>query len=179
MTNPEILTTVNIVLTVITIAVSYSNYTHIRQKDFQDSLYKIKVEAYKKLIEQCHDAWHQLDINSTPFVQIYDFNTKEEWEDYYKREVAGLVHIGFDIEKTIFKETMFLPAKVMDKVYEFTTKCIRYVVIASHFDTGLIIEQQDELHELFFEVVNTFRSDLGIEVIDESLKSRIGEMNSI
>ena len=67
----------------------------------------------------------------------------------------------------------------MDTVFEFSNKCIRYVVVASHFDTGLIIERQDELHELFFEVVNTFRSDLGIEVINESLKSRIGEMNSI
>lgn len=53
MTNPEILTVVNIILTVITIAVSYANYTHIRQKDFQDNLYKIKVEAYKNLIDQC------------------------------------------------------------------------------------------------------------------------------
>lgn len=179
MTTPEILTMVNIFLTVITIAVSYANYTHTRQKEFQENLYKIKIETYKKIIEQCHDAWHQLDINSTPFVEIYSIKEKHDWEIYYKKEVVKLIHLGFDIEKIIFKETMFLPTKVMDKVYEFATKCIRYVVIASHFDTGLIIEHQDELHELFFEVVNAFRNDLGIEIIDESLKSRIGEMNNI
>lgn len=179
MTTTEILTTVNIGLTVITIAVSYANYTHIRQKNFQENLYKIKLEAYKKLIDQCLDTWRQLDINASPFVEIYDFDTKDEWEKYYEKEVGKLVHLGFDIQKTIFKETTFLPSKVMDTVFEFSNKCIRYVVIAAHFDTGLIIERQDELHELFFEVVNVFRKDLGIEIIDESLKSRIGEMNSM
>ncbi len=179
MTTPEILTTVNIFLTVITIAVSYANYTHIRQKDFQDNLYKIKVEAYKKLIDQCLDTWRQLDINSTPFVQIYDFKTKEEWQAYYEQEVGKLVHLGFDIQKSIFRETTFLPSKVMDTVFAFSEKSIRYVVNAVHFDTGVIVAGQDELHELFFDVVNAFRTDLGIEVINDSLKSRIGEMNSI
>ena len=179
MTTPETLTIVNIILTIVTIAVSYANYTHIREKDFHDNLYKTKVEAYKKLIDQCVDVWKQLDINSTPFVQIYEIKDPEEWKEYYLKEVSKLFHLGFDLQKEIFKHTTFLPSKVMDKVFEFSEQCLSYVTIASHFDTGLIIERQDELHELFFEVVNTLRSDLGIEVINESLKSRIGEMNSM
>lgn len=178
MSNPAILTTINIFLTVITFAVTYANYTHLREKDFQENLYKIKVEAYQNLIEQCLDSWRQLDINAAPFVQIYDFKTKADWEDYYQKEVSGLTHLGFNIQKTIFKEATFLPSKVMETVFEFSNICVRYVVVAVHFDTGLIIEKQDELHELFFEVVNAFRTDLEIEVINESLKSRIGEMNN-
>lgn len=178
MTTTEILTLTNIILTAITLTVVYSNYRHGREKDFQDSLYKIKVESYKKIVDQCVDVWQQLDINSTPFVQIYDCKDKDEWELYCEKEVTKLVHLGFDIQKTIFKETTFFPAKVMDAVFDFSNKCIRYVVIATHFDTALIIEKQDELHETFFEVVNSLRADLGIAVIDESLQKRIGEMSN-
>jgi hypothetical protein len=178
MTTPEILTLANIILTAITLTVVYFNYRHSREKDFQDNLYKIKVKSYKKIINQCLDVWQQLDINSTPFVQIYDFKNENEWTIYYEKEVTKLIHIGFDIQKTVFRETTFLPAKVMDTIFDFSNKCIRYVVIAGHFDTGLIIEKQDELHVLFFEVINSLRTDLGIEIIDESLQKRIGEMSN-
>ena len=144
-----------------------------------DAVQKTRAKRVARSGGAFYETWRQLDINSTPFVQIYDFNNKEDWQKYYEKEVGKLVHLGFDIRKTIFKETTFLPSKVMDTVFEFSNKCISYVVVASHFDTGLIIERQDELHKLFFDVVDAFRNDLGIEVINESLKIRIGEMNSI
>lgn len=178
MTTVEILTLTNIILTAITLTVTYFNYRHSREKDFQDNLHKIKSESYKTIIDQCLDGWQQLDINSTPFEKIYDCKDKTEWDVYYEKNVSTLIHIGFDIQKTIFKETVFLPSKVMDTVFEFSNKCIRYVVIAGNFDTSLLIEKQDELHELFFEVINSLRSDLGIEMIDKSLKKRIKEMSN-
>lgn len=178
MTTTEILTLTNIVLTAIAIAVTYANYTHIREKDFQDNLYKTKVEAYRTLIEQCVDIWRQLDINSTPFVQIYDVKDEAQWMEYFLKEIHPLYHLAFDLQKEIFRHTTFLPSKVMDKVFEFSEECLSYITTASHFDTGLIIQRQDELHDLFFELVNTLRSDLGIELIDESLNRRIGEINN-
>ena len=177
MTTAEVLTLTNIILTAIALAVGYSNFKHLREKDFHDILYKTKFDTYKIIIDQCLDVWRQLDINSTPFVEIYDIKDKADWEIYHEKEISKLIHLGFDIQKTVFKYTTYLPGNVMDKVFEFSEKCIRYVVIAYHFDTGLIIEKQDELHKLFFEVVNSFRSDLGIEIIDESLKTRLSQIN--
>jgi hypothetical protein len=75
MTTEETLTTINIFLTSITLVVGYLTYRFSKKKDFEDQLFQIKIEAYKEINEACFKAFQKLDVNSTPFVEMYDFNT--------------------------------------------------------------------------------------------------------
>lgn len=42
-----------------------------------------------------------------------------------------------------------------------------------HFDTGYIIENQQKLHDIYWELLNMYRKDLNIESIDIDLKKRL------
>lgn len=71
-----------IILTLVNVVMTYFNLQHNRKKDFQDKLFQLKLDAYTELNEACYKSVIRLDINSTPFVQIYDFEKKDEWIKY-------------------------------------------------------------------------------------------------
>jgi hypothetical protein len=169
------------IVSILTIAFSFAaalvgllNYQHIRQNEFQSKLFQIKIDAYRRIIEQCHGAYIQLDINTEPFNAIYK-KSKDEWQEYFLKEISPLYKLGFDIESLVYKETIFLPSEVMDCVHNFSQRCLSFVTISSHYDAGLIIEDQNQIHRLYFEVVNSFRKDLNIDLIDQSLIARMRE----
>lgn len=79
MSNKQYFTILTIALTSIHGAISFSIFRYNRKKDFQDKLFLLKLDAYKELNEICYETLKRLDINSTPFVQLYDFTYKAEW----------------------------------------------------------------------------------------------------
>lgn len=173
MTTEETLTTINIFLTSITLVVGYLTYRFSKKKDFEDQLFQIKIEAYKEINEACFKAFQKLDVNSTPFVEMYDFKTENEWRKYYEKEVTPLFYIGFDIEKLVFKHTLFLPPGIVDKFDEYGQYCLSYITQFGHFDSKLNCESSDRLWEMYTELLGLLREDLKVLELDKGLVSRI------
>lgn len=173
MTTPEKIALFSIVLTGINVFLTYSNYKHNRKKDFQDKLYQLKLAAYTELGEACYEAIMRLDINSTPFVQIYDFEEKEKWIKYCEQNMSEQFSKSIEMQKLTYKHTLYLPNKIIDKYHDFTKYCISFVTTSYHFDTDLIISNQDRLWDLYLDILDGFRSDLNIEIIDVDLRTRI------
>lgn len=163
----------NIIILAINVGLIYWTLIHNRKKDFEDQLFKEKFDIYKSLIESAYDALKKLDINSSPFVEIYDIKTKKEWEEYIQKEAGKMFKIGFGLEDKIRKKSIYLPATVVEKFIEYARLCVWYVTNTYHYDTGSIIDVQDKLWGLFFDLTNEIRADLKIDLIDESLKNRI------
>lgn len=165
----------NIIILAINVGIIYWTLIHNKKKDFEDQLFKEKFDTYKDLIESAYDALKKLDINSSPFVEIYDIKTKKEWEEYFPKMAAKMFKIGFGLEDKIRKKSIYLPANIAEKFIEYSRLCVWYVTNCYHYDTGLIIDVQDKLWDLFFDLTNEIRADLKIDLIDESLKKRIFE----
>lgn len=173
MTIEQTFTLTTIILTTVNVGLTYFNLKYNRKKDFQDKLYQLKLDAYRELNESCYEATQRLDINSTPFVQIYDFKDKSEWTEYCKQNMGEQFIQSFDLQKLTFKNSLILPSDIVDKYHEFTNFCISFVTSSYHFDQGLIINNQDRLWDLYTDLLNSFRKDLQIETIDGSLSKRI------
>ena len=163
----------NIIILTVNVGIIYWTLIHNRKKDFEDQLFKEKFDTYKYLIEEAYNALKKLDVNSSPFVQIYDIKTKKEWEEYFQKEAGKMYKIGFGLEDKIRKKSIYLPANVAEKFIDYAEICIWYVTNCFHYDTGSIIDVQDKLFDLFFDLSNEIRADLNIDLIDESLKNRI------
>lgn len=173
MTTEINLTIVNIILTSATLTVAWLVYRHSRKKDFQDNLFKIKIEAYKEINDLCYKAYRQLDPTNTPFTQIYDFKEKTEWLVYYTSEVTKMYRVGRQLEKSVYKHCIFLPQNITDKLHEYAGICTSYVTQFAHFDTGLNCETHDRIWELYVDLFSVMRDDLKVERIDRDLLDRI------
>jgi hypothetical protein len=173
MTTEQTFTLVTIVLTTANAVMTFLNLRYSRKKDFQDKLYQLKLDAYKELNDACYETTQRLDINSSPFVEIYDTKDKDEWLKYCETNMGEQISKSFDLQKLTYKYSLILPADIVDKYHEFTNKCISFVTISYHFDTGLIIENQDRLWDLYIDILNSFRKDLEIDTIDGGLRQRI------
>ncbi len=173
MTTDQIFITITVVLTSINVLLTYFNLRHSRKKEFQDKLFQFKIDAYKLLNEACYSAVKRLDINSKPYVEIYKFTDKKEWVKYCEANMGAEIIDGFKLQDLVYGQAMYLPADVVDKFYCFTNNCISFVTQAYHFDTGLIISNQDRLWEEYIELLNLIRKDLNIELIDTGLRHRI------
>lgn len=169
----EKIAVLNLIVLVLNAGIVYWTLIHNRKKDFEDQLFKEKFDTYKMLIEDAYDAIVKLDVNASPFVEIYDIKTKEEWETYFQKHAGRMFEIGFGLEEKIRKKSIYLPVNVVDKFVEYSNLCVWYVTNCFHYDTGLIIDVQDKLLDLFFDLTNEIRSDLKIDLIDESLKNRM------
>jgi len=173
MNSIEIITSCNIVLTTITLTISYFSYHHSRKKDFQDKLFQIKLDAYKELNAKCYDAYLTLNINSAPFNEIYKIDTKEEWRKYFDKEFMTLYKVGFQLQKTIYGHAYLLPNDVITKYYDFSNFCLSFVTMAAHYDAGLIIDSTDRMWDYYSDLVNLIRQDLKIEIINKGLLKRV------
>lgn len=173
MTMTAIFTIISIGLTAINAGLTYWNLRHNRKKDFQDKLYQLKLTAYTELSAACYEATKQLDINSSPFVEIYDFDDKDKWSKYCEKNMGEQFAKSFDMQKLTYRHTLYLPSNIVDKYHEFTNYCISFVTTSYHFDTGLIISNQDRLWGMYIDLLKEFRKDLNIDMIDGDLRSRI------
>lgn len=176
MTTEETLTTINIFLTSITLGVGYLTYRFSKKKDFEDKLFQIKIDAFKEINDACFSAYQKLDVNSTPFVEMYDFKSEKEWRKYHKKKITPLFKIGIDIEKLVFKHTLFLPPKIVDKIDNYGQYCLSYITQYGHFDSGLNCESYDRLWEMYTELLGLLREDLKVLELEKGLVSRIKRM---
>lgn len=173
MSTAETFTLCNIVLTSVTLTFTYFNYHHSRKKDFQDKLFQIKLDAYKELNARCYDAYLTLNINSAPFNEIYNIETKEEWDKYFDKEFMGLYKVGFELQEVIYSYAYLLPNDIIEKYYEYSNFCLGFVTMSAHFNTGLIVDNTGRLWEYYTDLVNSIRHDLKIEIIDKGLLKRV------
>lgn len=173
MTLEQSLPVISAVITTANVVMTYFNFQHGRKKDFQDKLFQLKLDACKELNDACYEATVRLDINSSPFVQIYDTPTKQEWLTYCQENMGEEIIKGFDMQRLAYKNAFILPAEIVDNYLAFTYQCIAYVKNSYHFDQELIVENQDQLWELYLKLVNSFRKDLDINTIDWGLRKRI------
>jgi hypothetical protein len=163
----------NTILTIITLTVTYFNFRHSRKKDFQNKLFQIKLDAYKDLSTKCYDAYLTLDINSTPFNEIYKIETKEDWDSYFVKEITPLYQVGFKLQKSIYAYAYLLPDNIIEQYYAFSNLCLSLVTSSAHFDTELIINNSDQLFEDYVALVKLIKQDLKIEVINKGLLNRV------
>lgn len=173
MTTEQVLTSITVVLTLVNVIMTYFNLRYIRRKDFQDKLFLLKLDAYIELNEACYETTKRLEINTTPFVEIYDIENEEEWSKYCEKNMGEQFSKSFELQKLTYKHSLILPSDIVEKYHEFTNKSISYVTMVYHFDAGLIIENQDLLWNLYIDLLNSFRKDLEIETIDGGLRQRI------
>lgn len=68
---------------------------------------------------------------------------------------------------------MILPSNVVGEYYDFANRCISFVASTYHFETGIISDNQEQLWDKYFDLLNSYREDLNIHIIDESLKQRM------
>lgn len=173
MSTEQIFTSITILLTSVNVALIYFSLRQSRRKDFEDKLFQIKLEAYQDLNKFCHENIKRLSINSTPFVEIYDYKDEKEWGEYCVKNMDEQFIKGFELQDLTFKYSLLLPSKIVDKFYDFSNMCIHFVTMSYHFDTGLIINNQDRLWDLYIDLINEFRKDLDIDIIDGGLRQRI------
>lgn len=173
MITEQLFTTITVGLTSANVLLTYFNLRHDRKKDFQDKLFQFKIDAYNTLNDACYVAVKRLDINSTPYVEIYNYSDKEKWVKYCEANMGTEIIEGFKLQDIIFEQAIYLPPDVVKKFFEFSNDCISFVTHVYHFDTSLIITNQDQLWGKYIELLNLIRKDLKIELIDTSLNWRI------
>jgi len=81
-----------------------------------------------------------LEINSSPFVEIYIFKGKEEWSKYCVQNTGESFSIGSTLQQEVYQYAFYLPVDVVDKFYGFSSLCISFVPISYHFDQALIVK---------------------------------------
>jgi len=173
MTTEQIFTTITIGLTAANVLLLYSNLRNSQRKDFQDKLFQFKIDAYKTLNDACYATVKRLDINSSPYVEIYNYADKEQWVTYCEAYMGSEIIDGFKLQDLVYGQAMYLPVEVVDEFYTFTNDCISFVTQVYHFDAGLIIDNQDLLWDKYINILNLIREDLNIKLIDTGLKRRI------
>lgn len=173
MTTEQTFTFATIVLTAVNVVMTFFNLRHGKKKEFQDKLFQLKLDAYKELNNSCYETTQRLDINSSPFVEIYDTKDEDQWVKHCKANMREQISKSFDLNKLIYKYSLILPSEIINKYHEFTNESISFVTMSYHFNTGLIIENQDRLWGLYIDILNSFRKDLEIDMIDSGLRKRI------
>lgn len=173
MTSGQIFAFVTILLTLANVLITFFNMRYGRKKDFQDKLFNLKLDAYREINEAAYQATRRLQINSEPFNRIYDFKNKDEWAKFCEVNLNEQFKESFELQLLTYKHSLILPSIVVDKYHDFTGLCVAFVTMTHHFDTGLIVENQDRLWEMYIDLLNEFRKDLRIEIIDSSLQKRV------
>jgi hypothetical protein len=133
----------------------------------------MKVDAYKSLNDACYASIMRLDINSTPYVEIYNYADENEWLKYCEANMGAEIIEGFRLRDLVYRQVIYLPTEIVDKFYDFSNDCLSFVTQAYHFDASIIIANQDRLWEKYIDLMNSIRKDMNIEIIDTGLRRRI------
>jgi len=167
------ITFVNLFLLCANLCIAYFGLRLNRKKDFQDTLYKFKIEAYKTIVDECYTAYGDLNVNAHPFVTVYDYEDTAEWKTKFQSEITQLFSVGFGLQKLVYRNSAFLPPEIVDQLHNYSEECLSFVTKASNGDTAIMVEQQDKLWDLLIELINAIRKDLKTDIIDATLASRI------
>jgi hypothetical protein len=173
MTTEQKFTIITILLTAINAFMTYINFRHNRKKEFQEKLFELKLEAFNEINQVCLNAIRRLDINSSPFNEIYEYKNLEAWEEYCEKNIGEQFIKSLDMKDLTYKYGIIIPPCILDKYHEFANLCVAYVTTSTHFETKLIVNLQEKLHNHYIDILNEFRTDLKIETIDDSLKNRL------
>src|SRR5664279_5851377 len=106
MTTEQIFTTITVGLTSVNVLLTYFNFRRSRKKEFQDKLFQFKVDAYKTLNDACYGAVKRLDINSSPYVAIYDYSDEAEWVKYCEANMGTEIIHGFKLQDLVYGQAM-------------------------------------------------------------------------
>ena len=165
---------INIVILGFNGLVIYWTFYRAKNKDFEKHLFDKKLNAYEKINVECSKIFDRIDVNSSPFVEIYDCKSKKEWEKYYEKNIAKMCGIGIRyFEKVQADYGLIISNKVLSSLDEFITISTRFTVEAHHFDTGILVDKQDRAYNLLDNLRQEMRKDLKLEEIDKSLRNRL------
>jgi len=174
--NDPIITFINIAVLLINSFLIYKTFFSERKRKFEDVLFDKKLKTYQEIIDRLYEISSKLDYSSEPFDSIHRFSEKSEWQKYCEKEVLPLISMGINLHINIQRDYgLLLPEKVLKIIDDFSIYATRMVVESHHFDGELIIAKQDKMQGKLFDLINVMRSDLGIEIIDESLRNRLKE----
>lgn len=169
---------INLSLIAVNSFVLYKTYYADRKKDFENRLYELKLTAYTDLNKVCSDIQLQMDVNSSPFVEIYDFklDQRDEWEKYCQSNILKMVNIGQQcLDDAERNYGLYISNEVLSKLREFCLLATRFVVESHHFDTSILIDKQDRIAQALYDLRDEMRRDMNFDVLDRSLQKRINE----
>ena len=165
----------NLFLLAINLIFLYYSFKRNRKKDFEDQLFKTKLTAYYSIAEKCFEALLKLDAESTPFNKIYEIKDKDEWELYFQKNISPLYEVGFNLMSEVNRHSILLPNEILKELNSYSNLCLGYVTNYFHLDSNIVIDCEERLWKKYNELINSIRTDLKIELIDESLNRRISK----
>lgn len=151
----------------------YLVYRHERKKSFQEILYQRKMDAYQEILERCYATTIRLDVNSSPYTEIYEFKDQASWEAYWMTVNADEYAASFSLQDMLHKHAYILPQAILEPFQDFVNRSIHFVTVTTHFDTGILIDYMDKLWADYSTISDSIRADLHIEVIGKQLQRRI------
>ena len=167
---------VNIIFLIINGYFLYRIFLSDRKRKFEDMLYDKKLLLYQEILNKVSEISSILDYSSEPFDSIHKFDDKSEWEKYCEKEIFPLISHGMNLLEDIQKlYSLLIPEKILKILENFSMYSVRFVVESYHFEGEIILEKQLKMLNIKFDLINEMRSDLKIDLIDESLKDRLKE----
>lgn len=156
--------------------VIYWTFYRAKNKDFEKQLFDKKLKAYEEINLECSKMLSQIDINSSPFVEIYDIKSKKDWQKHFDKNISKMCGIGISYFSDVQANYgLIISSEVLSSLDEFITISTRFIVEAHHYDTGILIDKQNRAYYLLDELRQEMRKDLRISEIDKSLRNRLKE----
>jgi hypothetical protein len=148
-------------------------YNFTKKKDFQEKLYEQKCIAYQDLLQGCFEYMEKLNMSKEPFRKMYEYTSIEDWQTFCLNGDKELLEEGYTLMKKIHKYYLFIPKKNITMYTEFIKDCLLQVNRMQLFNSKLIIEHTAELIGKYYDLLNGFREDLKIDLIDDALTERL------
>lgn len=176
MDKSHILDWINIVILTFNGIVIYFTFYRDKNKDFEKLLFDKKLLAYEEINSECSKLFDKIDLDSSPFTEIYETKSKEDWEKYYEKNIAKLAGIGvFYFEEVQAKYGLIISNKILSLLDKYTFIITRFVVESYYFNTGILIDKHERAYDLLDKLRQEMRKDLKIEEINSSLRNRLKE----
>jgi hypothetical protein len=129
----------------------------------RDFFLKEKHTAFKKIKASIVHLKRELDINSTPFVQIYDFfdegKTIQEWQVYFNENISPLYKEAYDFQSQLAELKQYIPKNIHDLAYNYSEQCIRYISTTANYNTITIFEMEDIMIDAYNKISDAIDKD--------------------
>lgn len=162
---------ISICALLISIITYWFTYLRDKKKRFQESLFDLKLTAYKEINEQIW-AYMQSSLDLLMYMQEYE-GTEKEWVKDRESNSHKDYEKAFALKDTITKHYLLLPKNAIKKCNYISDLGVVIVTNSYHFNTAISVENHDKLEDAYAEFVNIARADLGIDTLNKSLKERI------
>jgi hypothetical protein len=156
---------------------SLYNYLDNRRKDFEDQLFKIKLELYNTINDHSYEVISAFDVSADPFETLFNINDPEQKERWYIKQIAPLMDYCFRLESTVHKSSIYIPSNVLEELFILISLAKQLIAKSGTLSSKDVIDLADRLIRQWTIVQVKIRADLKIEKLDQGLNSRI--MSSI